>query len=247
MTILYQIPGDVAAGPLGVAELDRRLGLLREWSAPGTAVEIADAPGGPFSIESAAEEALCVQPTLVALSKRTAAPDAMIVGCFGDPGLAAFREALACPVVGPFEASLHLGAQLGRRVGVVTVVDSVVPVLDHLARGMGESANYAGSIAVNINVLDLRAQQATLAETIVDAGRRLVRERNADVLVLGCMSMAFLGMAETIGGRCGVPLLNPARVALKTAEALVALGLTHSRRTYPESSKPLRLQVKEPA
>lgn len=247
MTILYQIPGDVTAGPLGAAELERRLGLLRGWSAPGTTVEIADAPGGPLSIESAAEEALCVAPTLAALRRRGSPSDAVIVGCFGDPGLAALREALDCPVVGPFEASLHLGAQLGRRVGVVTVVDGVVTVLDHLARGMGETANYAGSIAVNINVLDLGAQRATLADTIVQAGQTLVRDRGADVLVLGCMSMAFLGMAETIGDRCGVPVLNPARVALKTAETMVALGLRHSRRTYPRASRPLRLSVKEMA
>lgn len=247
MTILYQMPGDVANGPLGGAELVRRLALLREWAAAGTAMEIADAPGAPFSIESAAEEALCVPPTLAALSRRTTAPDAVIVGCFGDPGLAAFREALDCPVVGPFEASLHLGAQVGRRVGVVTVVESVVPVLDHLARGMGETANYAGAVAVNVNVLDLKARATTLADTIVEAGLALVRDRGADVLVLGCMSMAFLGMAETIGDRCGVPVLNPARVALRTAESMVVLGVRHSRRAYPRSAKPLRFPVKEPA
>ena len=245
MTILYQIPGDVSAGPLGSAELDRRLGLLQGWAAHGTIVEIADAPGGPFSIESAAEEAMCVAPTLEALTRRASEPDAVIVGCFGDPGLAAMREALDCPVIGPFEASLHLGAQLGHRVGVVTVVDGVVSVLDHLARGMGETLNYAGAVAVNVSVLDLRAHAATLADTIVDAGRALVRERRADVLVLGCMSMAFLGMADAIGDRCGVPILNPARVALKTAEAMASLGVRQSRRTYPRPAKPLRLGVKE--
>jgi allantoin racemase len=245
MTILYQIPGDISAGPLGSGELLRRLGLLRGWAAAGTTVEIADTPGGPFSIESAAEEAMCVAPTLDALARRTSQPDAVIVGCFGDPGLAALRETLDCPVIGPFEASMHLGAQLGNRVGVVTVVDGVIPVLDRLARAMGETLNYAGAVAVNVNVLDLRAHSATLADTIIDAGRALVRERRADVLVLGCMSMAFLGMAEAIGDRCGVPILNPARVALKTAEAMAALGVRQSRRTYPRPAKPLRLGVKE--
>lgn len=241
MNILYQIPGDVSAGPLGRAELDRRRDALAQWAAPGTTIEVADAPGGPLSIEGAAEEALCVVPMLAALARRTSEPDAVIVGCFGDPGLAALREALECPVVGPFEAALHLGAQLGHRVGVVTVLDSVVPVLDRLARAMGEDRNYAGSAAVNINVLDLRAHAGTLAGTIAEAGRALVRDRRADVLVLGCMSMAFLGMAEAVGERCGVPLLNPARAALKTAEALAVMGIRQSRRTYPRSRKPLRL------
>ena len=184
---------------------------------------------------------------LAALARRPSEPDAMIVGCFGDPGLAALREAFDCPVVGPFEASLHLGAQLGHRVGVVTALDSLVPVLDRLARGMGEGANYAGAVGVNVGVLDLPAHAPTLADTIADAGRALVRDRGADVLVLGCMSMAFLGMAEAVGERCGVPMLNPARVALATAEALVSLGVRHSRRSYPRPTKPFRLAGKEPA
>jgi allantoin racemase len=100
-------------------------------------------------------------------------------------------------------------------------------------------------VSVNVSVLELKSHAASLADTIVEAGRALVRDRRADVLVLGCMSMAFLGMAETIGERCGVPILNPARVALKTAEALVSLGVRHSRRTYPRSAKPLRLNAKE--
>lgn len=239
MRILYQIPGDIGAGPLGRAELERRAGLLRGWTSPGVEIEVTDAPGGPLSIEGAAEEALCVPPTLAALRRRESPPDAVIVGCFGDPGLAAIREVMDCPVVGPFEASLHLGAQLGHRVGVVTVVDSVVPVLDHLVRGMGETQNYAGALAVNVSVLELRSRADTLADTIVDAGLALVRTRGADVLVLGCMSMAFLGMAEAIGDRCGVPVLNPARASLKTAEALASMRIAHSRRTYPRSPKPL--------
>lgn len=191
MKILYQIPGDVTAGPLGGSELARRLGLLQRWASPGVEVQIADAPGGPLSIESAAEEVLCVPPTLAALRRRSAPPDAVIVGCFGDPGLAAIREVMECPVIGPFEASLHLGAQLEHRVGVVTILDSVIPVLDHLARGMGETQNYAGAVAVNISVLDLKSRADTLADTIVEAGQRLVRDRRGDVLVLGCMSLAF--------------------------------------------------------
>jgi allantoin racemase len=106
---------------------------------------------------------------------------------------------------------------------------------------MGEIQNYAGSVAVNISVLDLKSRADSLADTIADAGGRLVRNRGADVLVLGCMSMAFLGMAETLGERCGVPVLNPARAALKTAEALASMRITHSRRTYPRSPKPLPL------
>jgi len=238
--VLYQIPGDLAAGPLGTQELSRRGELLQGWAAPGTSVEIADAPGGPLSIESHAEEALCVAPMIRALTERHDQPHAVIIGCFGDPGLAPLREVLDCPVVGPFEAAIHAGLQLGARVGVVTILDSVVPMLDHLVRGMGLSLRYAGARAIDVPVLELRNDPDRIAKQVIESGSGLVRG-GADVLVLGCMSLAFLGIAERTAPIIGVPVINPARCALKTAEALVSQQLASSRRTYPKPRKELRL------
>jgi allantoin racemase len=235
--ILYQIPGDVTAGPLGAAEIPRRRDLLAGWAAPDTVVEVADSPGGPLSIESHAEEALCVAPLLAALRRRAQPLDAIIVGCFSDPGVAALRELYECPVVGPFEASFHMAAQLGARVGIVTILDSVVPMLDRLAGAMGQSARYAGAAAIDVPVLELRHDPSAVADRVVEAGHELIDRHGAHVLVLGCMSLSFLGVAERAVERVGVPVINPARCALKTAEAMVAQRLTSSRRTYARPRK----------
>jgi allantoin racemase len=237
--ILYQIPGDMTAA-LGAGELRRREEILRRWAAPGTSVEVADSPGGPLSIESAAEEFLCVGSMLTALSKRDDQPDAVIIGCFGDPGLPAVREVLECPVVGPLEASFHLGAQLGRRVGILTVLESLDPLMESLVRSMGESLNYAGCVAVNVPVLELHKEPQALVDRAAEAARPLVEDRRADVVLLGCMSMSFQDLAGPISQKLGVPVLNPARCALRTAETMVALELTHSRRTYPKPRKAVR-------
>jgi allantoin racemase len=238
-TVLYQIAGDMTAGPLGAAEIARRRDILQGWAAAGTAIDVADSPGGPLSIESHAEEMLCVPPMIRALERRTPRPDAIIIGCFGDPGLAALRELFDCPVVGPFEASLHLAAQLGARVGVVTILDSVVPMLDHLVRGMGMSLRYAGAAAIDVPVLELKRDPALVVERVANAGVELVQQRGADVLVLGCMSLAFLGAAEQVRPHLDVPVVNPATCALKTAESLVAQDLAASRRTYVKPRTPV--------
>jgi allantoin racemase len=239
MHVLYQIPGDVTAGPLGGTELARRERILQEWASAGVVIEVADAPGGPLSIESHAEEALCVGPMMAALRRRERAPDAVIVGCFGDPGLAALREIMDCPVVGPFESAFHLGAQLGHRVGVVTILESVVSVLDHLVRGMGLSLRYAGATAIAVPVLELAREGPQLAVRVAEAAAPLIRDHRADVLVLGCMSMAFRGIAERVAAEAGVPVVNPAYAALKTAESLVSQGLIQSRLTYAKPRKPI--------
>ena len=43
-----------------------------------------------------------------------AAPDAVLIGCFGDPGLAALRDSSAAPVTGLAEAAVLEAAALGR-------------------------------------------------------------------------------------------------------------------------------------
>jgi allantoin racemase len=74
-------------------------------------------------------------------------------------------------------------------------------------------------------------------ERIAEIGRALVRDHGADVLVLGCMSMGFHGIADDLQKRLEIPVVNPVVAALKAAETMAALGLTHSRLAYPTPPK----------
>ena len=61
-----------------------------------------------------------------------------------------------------------------------------------------------------------------------------MQQDGADVLVLGCMSMAFLpGICEELGARVLVPVVNPVLAALKTTEAIAGMKLTHSKVAWP--------------
>jgi allantoin racemase len=51
------------------------------------------------------------------------------------------------------------------------------------------------------------------------------------------MSMGFLGITEDLQKRLEVPVVNPVTAALKTAEAVVAMGLSHSKAAYPMPRK----------
>ena len=69
-----------------------------------------------------------------------------------------------------------------------------------------------------MSVLDLAKERPHVIETFVREGKKAIEEDGADVLIPGCMSMAFLGIAEDVQKELGIPVLNPAAVALKTAE-----------------------------
>ena len=66
---------------------------------------------------------------------------------------------------------------------------------------------------------------------LVAVSRQTIEEDRADVLVLGCGTLSF--RAAELQEIVGVPVINPLQVALRTAEMLVACGLSHSKRSYP--------------
>jgi Asp/Glu/hydantoin racemase len=45
--------------------------------------------------------------------------------------------------------------------------------------------------------------------------------------------MALYGMAGTLQAASQIPVIDPALAALKTAETMVALGVSQSKRAYP--------------
>ncbi len=244
MRVLYILPGSLSRTELGTREVDRRRAVLQRLAAPGTDVDIVDVPDGPSSIESAYEEYLSVPGTLVHVQEAARQGYAgAIIGCFGDPGLDAARELVEMPVVGPAEASMLLACTLGHRFSVVTVLESVVPSLRHLAHRVGVSEKLASVRAVDIPVLDLAKDRERSITRMIALGRRAVAEDGADALALGCMSMGFLEAHQTIATEVGVPVVNPVYAALKMLEALVGAGLRHSKRAYPLPPKLRHLQV----
>jgi allantoin racemase len=90
--------------------------------------------------------------------------------------------------------------------------------------------------AVNIPVLQLSDRDRAVT-ALVEQSIKAVKEDGAHVLIFGCTGMA--GMAKDVEeglrkeGITDVPVVDPPIIALKMAEALVDVGLSHSKRTYP--------------
>lgn len=237
MRIAYFAPGPLSATSLGPEELARRKAYLENHTFPGTEVDVREATRGPSSLESAVEEVLAMPGIVHGVRdfEREGA-DAVIIGSFDDPGLAAARELVRIPVIGPAEASCHLAAQLGDRFGILTVVDEVIPLLRRLLRGYGLDRLLADIRAVHVPVLELRSQPAKVLASLTSEGERTV-EAGADTLILGGMTLGFLGVAPKLQERLEVPVIDPVLASLKMAESAVSLSAVHSRRAYPPPRK----------
>jgi len=238
MKISYLVPGPMGRNEAGEAELQRRKGLLEQYAAPGTVVGVDDVPTGPASIESMYEEYLSIPATVRrALELEQEGWDAIVLGCYGDPGLDAFRELMSIPIVGPGEATALVAASLGHRFSIITITESVIAFTERQIRNTGVGEKLASVRAVGIPVLELHEDRDRAIEATVEQGEMAIADDRADTLIVGCMSMGFLGIAEAASEKLGVPVLNPGKVALKYAEAMVGAGLSHSRRAYMQPPK----------
>jgi allantoin racemase len=234
MRILYQLtsPMDKTVGPQEVA---RRHVLLQSCAADGTEVAVEPTANGPAAIESSHDAGL-VMPELMRLAPLAEKREfhAIIIGCYSDPGFDALREMLTIPLIGPGAASLHLAAQLGTRIAVLTPSGRGYGRVAARFRALGIAPLLASVRGIGLSVMDLARQTPGALDKAAAAARVAVEQDGADVLVLGCMSMAFLpDICDTLGRRVGVPVINPVIAALKTAEAVVCMKLAHSKAAWP--------------
>lgn len=230
--IVYQLVAPMEK-TLGPAEMTRRQDYLQRHAADGTEIEVRSVPSGYPSIESE-RDVVAVAAHLVNGMQMAEADGASagIVGCFSDPALDAIRETVRMPVIGPGQSSIALALQLGENYSILSPLDSGAKRAQPRLRAQGLVARLASIRGVGVSVVDLTRGDNTAWDRIVDAGRRCIDD-GADVLVMGCMSMAFMGVDRELSDRLAVPVVNPVLAALKTTETMLDLGLLHSRTAWP--------------
>ena len=222
--ILYQLTSPMHR-TLGQAEIDRRRDLLSAIVSPGVDISVEPLDDGPPAVESLSDIALVAAELIRCTSRwRDGGYDAVVIGCFSDPGLSALRDLVDVPVVGPGASSVHLAAQFGERFGVLSS-EPTPKGLHARFRSLGVGELFVSERMVGCSVLDLTRRKDEVLGGIVEAAKACVRD-GADVLVLGCLGMGFLPkLTDLIQQQAGVPVINPVVAAVKTAEAAISLGL----------------------
>ena len=235
---LYLIPGWMSRTEAGAAELARRRATVQRIAGPGWTMDAWDVKSGPASIESAYEEYMSVPGAIERLVEAERSGfDGAILGCFGDPGIEAAREMVSMPVIGPGEGAMLVAASLGHRFSIVTVLDSLNFLLERLAWQVGVDRKLASVRSIGIPVLELGRDPAETFTRMVREGEAARDRDRADVIIMGCMSMAFQDRQHDLSRALGIPVVNPVYAAVKLMQVFCELGLRHSRRAYPVPPK----------
>lgn len=205
------------AGAVTARLLAHAQGLLaRRGAQATTALHTATARLGASYIASEASFALAGHAALDTWAEFAAAggqADAILLGCFGDPGVWALREATGLPVIGLAEAAMRQAARHGR-FAIVTGGLAWRPMLQRLARSLGLDQALAGVHVLAQSGADLAAMMATQPDAALALLAQACRQAaaRADVVVLGGAGLA--GLAQALAHQVSVPLIDSASAGL---------------------------------
>jgi allantoin racemase len=164
--------------------------------------------------------------------------DAVCIDTMSDSGVNALRSVLDIPVIGPGRASYLTALMLGSTFSVLTQWDPWKGLYVKGLREYGLADKCASIRSINVppdveNLLGGKEEE--VFPKLVEAGLQCV-EDGAEVICLGSTTMhqAHAHLAENLP----VPVINPGPLTYKLAEALLGLGLTHSRTAYPRPNVP---------
>ncbi len=162
-----------------------------------------------------------------ALMGDEAQPDAVLIGCFGDPGLFALREASGVAVTGLAEAALTEAAQHGRY-AIVTGGERWKPMLERLAQNLELASSLGGILTVAPTGAQLAADPVAAQALLAEACQQAAKDFNAQAIVLGGAGLA--GLAAKIQPVVSVPIIDSVSAGVKRAVNLaLTLPATQSR------------------
>ncbi len=198
-------------------------GIAQATASAGTVIDAMSAPYGVPLItneEALAQSAKAVQALTGAIT--TAPPDGVIIAAFGDPGLAALRLRLSCPVTGLAEAGMAEAGAGRRPFAVVTTTPDLVSSITGLARAYGHEKTFRGVALTKGDVHAIMADHATLVEALAEACAAAIETMGAQALVIGGGPLGQA--AQSLNLRFSVPVIAPIPAAVRLAQKRVSRG-----------------------
>jgi Asp/Glu/hydantoin racemase len=201
------------------AGIDAALEPLR--MAGGPAIRALTLKEGPPGIQSQHDvESVTLPLARLAQALETEA-SAFVIACFSDPGLHVVREAVKRPVLGIAECGVLTALTMGHSFGVIAILDKSIPRHLRLWGAMGITDRLAGELAIGLTVAELADRERTL-KRMIETGRRLRDERQANTIVMGCAGMAVF--RAPLQDALGIPVIEPTQAAATMALGRVRLG-----------------------
>ena len=173
---------------------------------------------GPHTIEGPLDAALGVAGMLEVIGAYTQPFDAVVVACFGDPGVDALRVLVRVPVIGIGAASFTQAAFLSQRFAIVTPAVGMPERYAAVTAAMGIRQQFLGTYQTQLSVADFESDDPSVVDTLVFHAQQAVKD-GAECLLFGCAGIA--DQVQEIEERVGVLCLPSVAAGVSQAIACV--------------------------
>ena len=191
VSALLQAHAQAAAGPQVQVDV-----VTARFGAPYISCEASFAVAGHAVLDAwAAAQATAQAPY-----------DAVLIACFGDPGLLALRQICPVPITGLAEAAFLHASRLGR-FAVVTGGAAWKPMLERLAHNLGyDQGQLAGVHTVVQTGAELARDPVAARVVLTQACKDAASASGASAVILGGAGLA--GMAQDLQPGVPVPVID---------------------------------------
>lgn len=192
---------------------------------------------GPHTIEGALDAALGVAGMLEVVAAYPHHFDAVVVACFGDPGVDALRMLVQVPVIGIGVASFLQAAWIAPRFAIVTPSVGTPERYAAVTTALGLSRQFLGTYQTQLSVADFESEDPVVLDTLAFHAQQAVKD-GAECLLFGCAGIAdqIRDIEERVGVLC-IP-----SVAAGVSQAMACLR----HRRVPLPGGPFRLINQKP-
>lgn len=204
---------------------------------PDVELDVTNITGGIPHIESQTDFAINT-PYVIDLVKKSEAEgyQGIFVSDFDFCGVEPSRENVNIPVIGGFRPSALTAISLSEKVGVITIVDSVVPMQEEHFRNFGILNNLACILPTNIEVHHIGIGAPNTIDAVYNLAVQAIDQYGAQSIILGCTG--FIGVADPVAKKLSekygvyIPVLDPNRMGMSYLINLVRNKISQSQRTY---------------
>jgi allantoin racemase len=192
---------------------------------------------GPQTIETWYSKQMAI-PEILRLAREAEKNgfNAAVIDCMSDPGLDASREAVSIPIIGPAQTSAFISASLGHRFSILGTRSDMGHKFETQMAEYGITPRLASVRTTGLSVQEVESNPDALISALIDAAEKAIIQNGAHVLIPGCTGMIGIASAlreALLEKGLDVPVLEPPAAAIKMAELLSDLRLSHSKITFP--------------
>lgn len=144
--------------------------------------------------------------------------DAILLACFGDPGLFALKEISNVPIIGIGEAAFALAQLLGYKFSIIAASSKAKPMMEQMVLSYGLDKRMASVETLDLPIGDFLYDKELLLNKVSLKCQTAIKN-GADVIIFGCAGMTMLG--DEIEKKLSVTVIDPVKAGIVLLDAIL--------------------------